>query len=87
MPKGRKNRKPIELREKLKGWKGIGAFLGVGAGVAQHWAEKGMPVKKQGRSVVADKQELERWLGKEAHMPGPTHAARGPWPGTLISSQ
>jgi hypothetical protein len=55
----------------LKGWSAIGSYLGVGAAVAQRWAKGGMPVHKEGRFVVADAEEIRRWLGHEAHMPAP----------------
>jgi hypothetical protein len=32
-----------------------------------------MPVKREGRFMVADADELRQWLGKEAHMPGSAH--------------
>lgn len=30
-----------------------------------------MPVRKEGRSTVADANELRAWLRREAHMAGP----------------
>ena len=73
MPKAKKS---VARREQppqtLKGWQAIGSYLGVGAAIAQRWArDSGMPVRKEGRFMVADVEELRRWLGREAHMPEP----------------
>ena len=57
----------------LKGWKAIGEYLGIGAATAQRWAKSGMPVKRQGRFTVAVAEEIRKWLGREAHMPGAAH--------------
>lgn len=73
MPKARQSRKPGEPPGKLKGWKAIGEYLGIGAAVAQRWAKSGMPVRREGRLMVADRDEINKWLGKEAHMPAPAH--------------
>jgi phage terminase Nu1 subunit (DNA packaging protein) len=58
---------------KLKSWKAIGAYLGISESAAQRWASQGMPVKKEGRFTVADREELRRWLGRESHMPEAAH--------------
>ena len=55
----------------LQGWVAIGGFLGLPTATAQRWARTGMPVRKQGRFTVADKNELQQWLGRESHMPAP----------------
>ena len=70
MPKARKSVKRVET---LKGWKAIGAYLGIGAISAQRWAKGGMPVRREGRFTVADANEVRQWLGREAHMPAPAH--------------
>ena len=70
MPKARKT---VKRDATLKGWKAIGAYLGIGAASAQRWAKNGMPVRREGRFTVADADEIRRWLGREAHMPGPAH--------------
>jgi hypothetical protein len=74
MPKaGKKKSRREEPPQTLKGWKAIGAYLGIGAATAQRWAKGGMPVKRQGRFTVADATEIRQWLGREAHMPGAAH--------------
>jgi hypothetical protein len=73
MPKAGKSRKPKQPPQTLKGWKAIGEYLGVGAASAQHWAKTGMPVRKEGRFIVADVEGLRSWLGEQAHMPAPAH--------------
>jgi hypothetical protein len=55
----------------LKGWKAIAEHLAIPASTAQRWARDGMPVKKEGRVMVADPKELSAWLGRTAHMAGP----------------
>src|SRR4051812_20878859 len=75
MPKAKNSAaKREQPPQTLKGWQAIGSYLGVGAAIAQRWAkDSGMPVRKEGRFMVADVQELRRWLGREAHMPAPAH--------------
>ena len=58
---------------RLKGWKGIAAYLGISASAAQRWADNGMPVKREGRFTVAEPEELRRWVGRESHMPEAAH--------------
>jgi hypothetical protein len=60
----------------LKGWRQIASFLGQPVSVAQRWAKTGMPVARQGRSVLASPAELNVWLGRESggapvHIAGP----------------
>lgn len=59
--------------DKLKGWKGIAAYLGISESAAHRWASNGMPVKREGRFTVAEPEELRRWLGRESHMPEAAH--------------
>src|SRR4051795_12562993 len=77
MSKSRKSAVAQPTVEKLKGWKAIGDYLGIGAATAQRWAKSGMPVKREGRYTVADPEEVRQWLGREAHMPGPAYVATG----------
>lgn len=55
----------------LQGWTAIAGFLGLPTATAQRWARSGMPVRKEGRFTIADKSELQQWLGRESHMPAP----------------
>ncbi|HKD78592.1 MAG TPA: hypothetical protein VKH81_02805 [Candidatus Angelobacter sp.] len=57
----------------LKGWAAIAKFLGTSPASAQTWARQGMPVKRDGRFTVADPTEVQSWLGRQSHMPGPAH--------------
>jgi phage terminase Nu1 subunit (DNA packaging protein) len=57
----------------LKGWAAIAKFMGTTAASAQTWAKQGMPVRREGRFTVADPAEVQTWLGKQSHMPGPAH--------------
>jgi hypothetical protein len=50
--------KSVELR----GWPAIAQFLGMPNSTVQRWAREGMPVHRGGRNVVADPEELNRWL-------------------------
>ena len=79
-----KTTKPKEPPAKLQGWTAIASYLGVSKATAEHWAKTGMPVKREGRFTVATPDELRKWLGREAHMPGP--AVLMPTPGTDISA-
>jgi hypothetical protein len=61
----------------LKGWPVIARYLGMTPASAQRWAKEGMPVKREGRFVVADPAELEAWIGRESHMGKPAHVMTG----------
>ena len=61
----------------LRGWKEIAEFLGQPVAVAQRWAKSGMPVVKKGRSMTAEPEELNRWLGRESGVDQAVHIARG----------
>jgi hypothetical protein len=70
----KKNGEPVTLR----GWKAISEFLSQPASTAQRWAKEGMPVRREGRNVVADAEELNAWLGRESHAPASvTIASKG----------
>ena len=49
----------------LKGWDAIAKFLGQTVPVAQRWRRSGMPVNKEGRSIIADREVLTHWIGTE----------------------
>jgi len=71
MAKKRKDAEP----PLLKGWSAIASFLAIPVTTAHRWAKGGMPVKREGRFTVADRMELQSWLGRESHMPSPAHVA------------
>lgn len=58
-----------ETTDILRGWKAISEFLSQPATTAQRWAKEGMPVRREGRNVVAHREELNGWLGRESHAP------------------
>ena len=57
----------------LKGWTAIARFLGIPVATAHRWASEGMPVRREGRFTVADREAVSAWLGRESHMPKPAH--------------
>ncbi len=61
----------------LKGWAAIGKFLGLTPATAHRGAKAGMPVRREGRFTVANRAELEAWLGRESGMPKPAHVMTG----------
>ena len=61
----------------LKGWPAIARYLGMTPASAQRWAKEGMPVRRDGRFVVADAAELKAWIGRESHMAKPAHVMTG----------
>ena len=61
--------KPKHEPDPLKGWQQIAAFLGQPISIAQRWTKSGMPVEKRGRYVYSSREELNRWLGREAAGP------------------
>src|ERR1700730_16200268 len=67
--------KPIAQNERLKGWNEIASFLGQPVAVAQRWARSGMPVTREGKFMYASREELSRYLGREAGLDVPVHIA------------
>src|SRR5579864_7702464 len=57
----------------LKGWTAIARFLGIPVATAHRWASEGMPVRREGRFTMADRDAVSAWLGRESHMPKPAH--------------
>jgi len=55
--------------DSLKGWQQIAAVLGQAVSVAQGWTDSGMPVERRGRYVYSSREDLTRWLGREAAEP------------------
>jgi len=68
----KKQSQPAEEGE-LKGWTAIAHYLGIPVATAHRWASEGMPVRREGRFTVADREEVSAWLGRESHMPKPAH--------------
>ena len=75
----KKSRRPTPTpkiqKERLKGWNEIAGFLGQPVAVAQRWARSGMPVTREGRFMYASREELSRYLGREAGLDVPVHIA------------
>jgi predicted DNA-binding transcriptional regulator AlpA len=46
----------------LRGWPAIAQFLGMPNSTVHRWAKEGMPVRREGRNVVASPEELNQWL-------------------------
>ena len=67
--------KPRVQNERLKGWNEIARFLGQPVAVAQRWARSGMPVTREGRFLYASREELSRYLGREAGLDVPVRIA------------
>ena len=65
-PKGKKaTSRPKALpsqTSELRGWPAIARFLGMPNSTAHRWAKEGMPVRREGRNVVASPEELNQWL-------------------------
>ena len=72
-----KKAKQPEATQPLQGWKAIAEFLGQHIATAQHWGRSGMPVSRQGRYTVADREALRRWVGQQSGMKAPAHIATG----------
>ena len=73
--KGKKHNHDEERQGLLQGWKAIAAFLGQHVATAQSWARSGMPVSRQGRYAVAEREALRRWIGEQSGMKAPAHIA------------
>jgi hypothetical protein len=77
--KAAKKKKPSNKKQSvaadgtLKGWTAIARYLGIPVATAHRWANEGMPVSREGRFTVADREAVSAWLGRESHMPKPAH--------------
>jgi hypothetical protein len=60
--KGKSATKPPKASSDLRGWPAIAQFLGMPISTVHRWAKEGMPVRHEGRNVVASPEELNRWL-------------------------
>jgi hypothetical protein len=72
-----KSKQEVEGSDLLKGWAAIAKFLGLSSATAHRWVKAGMPVRREGRFTVADRSELEAWLGRESGMPKPARVMTG----------
>jgi hypothetical protein len=68
-----KKKSPPIAEATLKGWTAIARYLGIPVATAHRWASEGMPVRREGRFTVADRDAVSAWLGRESHMPKPAH--------------
>jgi hypothetical protein len=68
-----KKQSVAEVKGALKGWTAIARHLGIPIATAHRWASEGMPVRREGRFTVADREAVSAWLGSESHMPKPAH--------------
>lgn len=66
-----------EAEALLKGWAAIARYLGIPVATAHRWAEEGMPVRREGRFTVAEREAISAWLGRESHMPKAAHVMTG----------
>jgi len=76
-PKGKKatiwpKALPSESSE-LRGWQSIARFLGMPNSTVDRWAKEGMPVRREGRNVVASPEELNQWLQRTSGEPVGIH--------------
>jgi hypothetical protein len=46
----------------LRGWPAIARFLSMPHSTAHRWAKEGMPIRREGRNVVANPEDLNQWL-------------------------
>jgi len=69
----KKKAQPPAAEGALKGWTAIARYLGIPVATAHRWASEGMPVRREGRFTVADRDAISAWLGRESHMPKPAH--------------
>jgi hypothetical protein len=61
-PKGKSATSPPKASSELRGWPAIAQFLGMPDSTVHRWATEGMPVRREGRNVVAGPEELNRRL-------------------------
>jgi hypothetical protein len=60
--KAKSTTSPPKASSDLRGWPAIAQFLGMPHSTVHRWAKEGMPVRREGRNVVASPEELNRWL-------------------------
>jgi len=59
----------------LRGWPAIAQFLAMPISTSHRWAKEGMPVRREGRNVVASPEELNRWLQRTSGEAAGVHVA------------
>jgi len=57
-PKGKSATRPPKAPSELRGWPAIAQFLAMPHSTVHRWAKEGMPVRREGRNVVASPEEL-----------------------------
>jgi hypothetical protein len=78
-PKGKNATGPPKASSDLRGWPAIAQFLGLPISTVHRWAKEGMPVRREGRNVVASPEELNRWLQRTSGEAADVHVVT---PGT-----
>jgi len=53
---------PPAAEGELKGWTAIARYLGIPVATAHRWASEGMPVRREGRFTVADREAVSACL-------------------------
>ena len=61
-PKAKNATRPPKPASDLRGWPAIAQFLGMPNSTVHRWAKEGMPVRREGRNVIASPDELNQWL-------------------------
>jgi len=56
--KGKNATSPPMASSELRGWPAIAQFLAMPQSTVARWAKEGMPVRREGRNVVASPEEL-----------------------------
>jgi hypothetical protein len=78
-PKGKNVTSPLKAppskSAELRGWPAIAQFLGMPNSTVHRWAKEGMPVRREGRNVVASPDELNRWLQRTSGEAAGVHVA------------
>ena len=64
--KGKNATSPRKASSDLRGWSAIAQFLGLPNSTVHRWAKEGMPVRREGRNVVANPEELNQWLQRSS---------------------
>jgi predicted DNA-binding transcriptional regulator AlpA len=57
----------------LRGWPAIAQFLGMPHSTMYRWAKEGMPVRREGRNVIASPDELSQWLQRTSEEAAGVH--------------